>query len=581
MYHYIQTNKELQDAIPFLVSQPVLGLDTETTGLDPHVNRIRLIQIGTLTDGIMVDLFSVTDLSPLQPLWDDPNLIWVGQHLKFDLGMLMGIGVTPLGKFFDTEVASQLLTAGIKQKHSLAALSQRYLQEPLDKSQQRSDWSYLPLSESQLRYAADDVIATLKLRRVLRERLVDAGLVQTALIEFGAIPGVAAMEYSGITLATERWAPIAAAMVQAESGAKAELLARIPPQPTQQISLFGDTPETDLNSNPTMLRILKQAGINVPSTGKEVLESIDHPLPKALVRYRKASKLVSTYGSTLPTHINPVTGRIHPTYWQIGAASGRFSCSEPNLQNIPRSKEIRNCFVPGKGNVFVIADYSQMQLRIAAQIAQDEAMINAYQKGWDLHRLSVRSLVSVPMEEMTKEHRQKGKAVNFGFIFGMAALGFVDYARDSYGVIMSVEEAIKFRDAWFDLYQGILAWHTRTNVDVWRHKKSGEPMVTRSLTGRLRHLTYPKLTEALNTPVQGTEADIVKLAIGMLMPGLRKLGGRLVGQIHDEIIIEVPEALAQDGCHILETAMVSAGERWLPDVPVVAETNVALSWADK
>ncbi|HPD39825.1 MAG TPA: DNA polymerase, partial [Mesotoga infera] len=338
-------------------------------------------------------------------------------------------------------------------------------------------------------------------------------------------------------------------------------------------NLFGDG--INLNSPKQLLEALEKRGIKTDKTDAATLKSMEkkHPEASVILRYRKASKAVSTFTEKLPGFIHPVTGRIHPSYWQLGAATGRFSCSNPNLQQIPNELRFRECFIPAPGNKFVIADYSQIELRVAAAISRDPVMLKAYRTGEDLHRQTAAILTGKDPADIDKKERQLAKAVNFGLLFAMGARGLSDYAENSYGVKMSVREAEEFKGKFFDHYTGLRDWHKCT--------KSGSYYEARTLKGRRRlWSTVSSLNERLNMPVQGTAADIMKIALARLPKALKGTEAKLVAIIHDEIILEVPEDKAEEAKRMLVTVMESAGDGFI-DIPLVAEAAIADSWAGK
>jgi DNA polymerase I-like protein with 3'-5' exonuclease and polymerase domains len=299
-----------------------------------------------------------------------------------------------------------------------------------------------------------------------------------------------------------------------------------------------------------------------------------YPLINELIRYRKVAKAVQSFSSKLPGHIHPITGRIHPDYWQIGSATGRFSCSNPNLQQIPRDPRFRRCVVPEPGYKLVIADYSQIELRVVAEISDDQRMLQAYGNGDDLHILTASLVAGKLMQEVTKEERQNAKAINFGLIFAMGAEGLQRYAKNTYGVNMILEQARVFKDRFFRAYLGIARWHKAVG-----HNGSQE---TRSISGRRRLWDHkPPITELLNTPVQGTAADINKKALGILLGRLAGTGVKIIGTIHDEILLEAPEDQAEQAAGILKAVMIEAGSAFLKKVPVEVEVAIADSWAEK
>ncbi|MDX1358478.1 MAG: DNA polymerase, partial [Clostridia bacterium] len=344
-----------------------------------------------------------------------------------------------------------------------------------------------------------------------------------------------------------------------------------------QPDFFGTSTVTsvNLNSNKQVLELLHDNGVPVEDTSKRSLSPYkDVPIVQNLHEFRKASKMLTGFLEPMPSFINPKTGRIHAHYGQIGAYSGRMSCGNPNMQQIPRDRDFRKCFVPAKGNSMIIADYSQIELRVAAQIAQDERMIEAYRTGGDLHRLTASLVTGNAIDDITKEQRQAAKAVNFGLIFAMGARGLQAYSQDVYNVDMTLEEAEDFRERYFKAYEGIRKWHDGI--------KRNPPRTSRSLTGRRYfHREDAGLAGLYNTPVQGSAADIIKNALGMLVNTLDGTGARIIAVVHDEILLEAPSENSLKAAAILKQTMEEAGKPYMPDVPLVADAQIASSWAEK
>ena len=311
------------------------------------------------------------------------------------------------------------------------------------------------------------------------------------------------------------------------------------------------------------------AGHPVDSTDDDALAAINHPLAQLLRQYREAKKKVTTYGQDWLKHVAP-DGRVYPSWKQLGASSsGRMSCREPNMQQLPRGP-YRQCVVAPPGRVLVKADYSQIELRAAAKITGDKALLEAYQRGEDLHTLTARKVLGVT--EVTKQHRQLAKALNFGLLYGMGAARFRDYAQSQYGLTLTEDEAQRYRDAFFDAYPGLRAWHQRVG------RTGKKPVDTRTLAGR-RRLQVVRFTEKLNTPVQGTGADGLKQALALLSERRDQCPGAFpVLVVHDEIVIECDEGQADAAAAWLKSAMIDGMAPLLDPVPVEVEVKVARSW---
>jgi DNA polymerase-1 len=323
---------------------------------------------------------------------------------------------------------------------------------------------------------------------------------------------------------------------------------------------------------------LRGVGVYVRSVREDELLKYegDHPAVASYLRYKRIAKLKNTFLDVLPTHVHPKTGRIHPDFKQIGTVNGRFSCQNPNLQQIPRDRQVRKCFVAGPGNTLIIADYAQFELRVAADISGDAAMLSAFRQGQDLHRFTASLILDVPIDHVTKEERMIAKVLNIGLIYGMGARSLRRYANYIYGVQFTLEEAFEFRRRFFAAYSGLRAFHRRMSTS---------PVVSvRTLSGRIRSWPEgqePKLTELLNTRVQGTAADIMKHALALLHTELTGTDAKLLCCIHDELLVEAPKAQAEEVAEIVENTMKEAGRRFLRHVPLDVEVVLAENWAGK
>ena len=570
-YRLVTNPEGLSDAIAPYLRAEVLAVDIETTGLDPYTAKIRLIQIAALELPVLViDVFKAPEaIEALRPLFSG-DTVKTFQNGKFDLKFLTQAGVTIEGQIFDTMIAAQLLQAGLQRAASLSAIVKTYLGEELPKEEQQSDWGTESLTKSQVQYSANDAAILLPLRDVLKQQLIQAKLVEVATLEFDCIVALAGMELTGIRLDQGEWESYCQIIGQNINKYQSIL--------TEKFKGFKDDKGDPINLNSTqqLQRALAEIGINVNSTSRDTLTPlVDRPVVADLLAYKKWQSQKSKYGNKISQAVNSVTGRIHADYHQIGADTGRLSCSNPPLQQIPKSIEVRQCFIPEPNCKFVIADYSQIELRVAAQISGDERMIQAYRFGKDLHKLTASLVTETPLEEVTDEDRQRAKAVNFGLLFAMGAKGLQDYAKNTFGVDMRLKEASGFKEKFFQSYSGFAKW--------CRGNENSNTRELRTLSGRRRAYNGSKapLTEALNTPIQGTAADIAKTALGVLPMALGGTEAKVVGFIHDEFIVETPEENAEVVLSIVVKTMEEAGQQYLTDVPVVAEAVIAGSWAGK
>jgi DNA polymerase-1 len=587
-YELVEDGSQLDAVLKPLEDCQAIAIDTETTGLDPLKDRIRLVQIAAENYPVLViDLFKVQKdaLTPLRELLQGTP-IKVLQNAKFDLKFLHQSGLPVGGKLFDTMLAAQLLDAGLRShSYNLAELAKVYLGEDLPKEQQRSDWSNPHLSPEQMEYAARDAAILLRLRDVMKPRLKNARLVETAKLEFDCLEAIAQMELNGMLLDLSRWAVLRQELEQKRDQLADGLRQQLEPALLNaQLDFLGHEASLNLDSQQQVLDALQQMGVPVENTSKLSLIPLaeEHPPVRALLDYRKAAKAVQAFASSLPKHVHPITGRIHPDYHQIGAATGRMSCRNPNLQQIPRDKIFRSCFIPAPGYRLVVADYSQIELRVAAELSGDRRMIEAYQNDEDLHRLTAALIAEKSLDQVEKSERQAAKAVNFGLIYAMGAKGLAEYAYNNYGVQMSLKQAETFRKRYFEAYQGIARWHNAIRKKLPREMRTMGVACSPHSGGRLRRWQEePKLTELLNTPVQGTSADITKAALARLPFALRETGAKLIATVHDEILLEAPEGTAEQATQVLQQVMEQAGQQYLRKVPVKAEVAIVGSWSEK
>lgn len=545
-YNLITEAHQLEPLLPRLMAAPVLGLDLETTGLDPHQDRPRLLSLSTERDTYLVDLFALPHaLEALRPLFEaKTGPVLVGHNLKFDLAFLLKAGLWPEGRrLWCTGLAHQVIHA----RSRMPALAD--LVPSLDKSLQTSDWSG-PLSEAQLAYAAKDAQVLLPLYHQQKGEVQRLGLGRVMEIESRTLPAVAWMGLKGTPFDPERWLATAK---EAELSAQ-EALKRLDWR-------------TNWDSPKQVLEALRRAGIELSDTREETLSRYrTHPTVAALLAYREHRKRVGTYGPAWLENLHPLTGRIRPSWQQIGAESGRMSCSRPNLQQVPREPAYRACFRAPIGRVLVKADYSQIELRLAAQIAGEKRMLEAFERGEDLHTLTARLVTG--KAEPSRGDRQLAKALNFGLLYGMGSEGLRTYARANYGLELSPQEAEALREAFFRAYPGLRAWH--------RRQPEGETEV-RTLAGRRR--VTDRYTEKLNTPVQGSGADGLKLALAVLYEDRHRSPNAFpVLAVHDEIVIEAPADGVSAAHTWLTRAMREGMEAILTGVPVLVEAGVYGDW---
>jgi DNA polymerase I-like protein with 3'-5' exonuclease and polymerase domains len=511
-YQLITTPQELRTAVEELKRHTVIGFDTETTTLDPYKGRLRLIQLAA-PDGVRIidlDKFANSDmkkseaLAPLRELLADARPVKIAHNAKFDAKWVKHTLGVEIGGLFDTLLASQIVSAGdMDERHGLEAVASRHLNETIDKAEQLSDWSG-ELSDSQLRYAAIDAAVLPPLREKLIEKLRADALLRCAQLEFECVLPVAAIELAGIFLDKERWRE-QLSVVEKKRAALAEELQNMLAEESLQGSLFGGPTRLDINldSHVQLTKALKRRGIEMPdSTRNWKLQPLaeKHPEIKTLLEYRTVQKALTSYGENILEEINPVTGRIHADFRQIGAPTGRFACIRPNIQQVPHSIEYRRCFRAPEGRKLVIADYSQVELRILADFTGDKGFVDAFNSGADLHRVTASQIFNVPLDQVSKEQRDFAKRLNFGVVYGIGAQRF------SMMTGLTLTDAEDLLRRYFATYRQLDAWLRDAANRAVRERAA------RTASGRLARFRFDSedrqavslaQRNGKNTPIQG------------------------------------------------------------------------------
>ena len=587
-YLVIKTADDLRKAIEILTTQPVIGLDTETTELDPFTSRLRLIQLATPDRVFIFDFDHLSNgdaarndaLAPLRRILEAPRPIKIAHNAKFDAKFIKhNLGVD-LGGLFDTLLASQLVGAGdIEERHGLETVASRYLNESIDKSERLSNWNF-ELSEAQLEYAARDAAVLLPLREKLIERLKSDSLVKVAQLEFECVMPVVDIELAGFYMRKDRWLE-QLGIVEKRRIELAEQLQEVLAVESQQGSLFGGPQREDINldSHQQLTQALNRLGIPVPdSTRNWKLQPLaaQYPIVGTLLEYRTVQKALTSYGENMIELINPVTHRLHADFRQIGAPTGRFACTNPNIQQVPHAIEYRRCFSGyPEGRKLIIADYSQIELRILAEFSGDRGFIEAFNSGADLHRVTASQVFNASLDGVTKEQRDFAKRLNFGVVYGIGAQRFALMTG------LSVSEAENVLRRYFGTYR---------QLDNYLREAANRAVSerhARTASGRLVRFRYDEndrqqisMTQrnGKNTPIQGTSADILKRALRLLKDELSETTARVVNIIHDEIVVEADADEAESIAEKVERIMVTAGEEYVKTVPVKVETEIADEW---
>ncbi|MET0752362.1 MAG: DNA polymerase [Pyrinomonadaceae bacterium] len=570
-----------------LKTEELLGFDTETTELDPYEGIIRLVQLSDGKETQVIDLKpfaakgdlrTLPELAPLRELLAADRPIKIAHNAKFDAKWTKHHLGVDIGGVFDTLLASQLIAAGDQdRRHNLAEVASYFLGSELDKSEQVSDWGADELTQSQIEYAAKDAAIMIPLREKIVERLKQDELVRVAKLEFDCVMPIAAMELNGFYLDEARWRE------QLEKVKKAQEIVAYDLQKllsagVAQASLFG-VAEINLDSQTQVTDALKNLGVPIPETTRGwQLQPLaaEYPVVAKLLEYRGVAKSISSFGETILEFIKPQTGRIHSDFRQIGAPTGRFACSKPNIQQIPHEQEYRRCFRATEGKKLVIADYSQIELRILAEFSNDENFIKGFNSGADFHTITAAQVFNVKPEEVSADQRSFAKRLNFGVVYGIGSQRFALMTG------LSQTEAENIMRRYFATYRGLDEWLRNASRRVVADRTS------RTASGRLYRFRFDEndrqavsgaQRNGKNFPIQGTSADILKRALHLLHKEMRGTSAKLVNIVHDEIILECDAAEAQTTADKLEKAMCAAGEEYVKKVPVKIDVKISDEWS--
>ncbi|MFP5430035.1 MAG: DNA polymerase I, partial [Gammaproteobacteria bacterium] len=521
-------------------------------------------------------------LSALKPILENPAIGKIGQHLKYDMHVLENYGIMLRGIVFDTMLASYVLDATAT-RHNMDDMAAHYLgvktttfEEIAGKGVKQLSFNQVEV-EKAAHYAAEDADITQRLHDVLAPQLAAEPKLESVFrdIEMPLAPILQAMEHRGVLIDT--------AMLAVQSR---ELGERMLALEKQVYELAGQ--EFNLGSPKQLGHILfEKLGIPAPkktatgqySTAEDVLEQLDHPLPKLLLEHRSLSKLKSTYTDKLPELVDRKTGRVHTSYHQAVAATGRLSSSDPNLQNIPirtdAGRKIRQAFVAPAGYHLMAADYSQIELRIMAHLSGDAGLLNAFSHGEDVHRATAAEVFGVPLNEVTSDQRRNAKAINFGLIYGMSAFGLAKQLGIGRG------EAQGYVDLYFTRYPGVKQYMENIRMQAAQNGYVetffGRRLMVRDINAKNPALRQAAERAAINAPMQGTAADIIKRAMIAVEAALLSgnVDARLIMQVHDELVLEVREGQTDVVKALLREQMESAAQL---SVPLLVEVGVGSNW---
>ncbi|MEM5444554.1 DNA polymerase I [Serratia marcescens] len=596
-YVTILDDATFTDWLARLKKADVFAFDTETDGLDTlTANLIGLsFAIAPGEAAYLPVAHDYLDAPPqldrayvleaLKPLLEDDKALKVGQNLKFDMSLLARYGIEMRGIAYDTMLESYVLDS-VGGRHDMDSLADRYLghktitfEEIAGKGKNQLTFNQIALEQA-APYAAEDADVTLQLHLAMWPQLQQSAELLTVFneIEMPLLPVLSHIERTGVL--------IDPAILSAHSQELAKRLAELEAQAhelaEEPFNLASTKQLQAILYEKQKLPVLKKTPGGAPSTNEEVLAelALDYPLPKVILEYRGLAKLKTTYTDKLPLMINPVSGRVHTSYHQAVTATGRLSSSDPNLQNIPvrndEGRRIRQAFIAPEGYRIVAADYSQIELRIMAHLSQDEGLLKAFAEGKDIHRATASEVFGVPLDKVTGEQRRSAKAINFGLIYGMSAFGLARQLGIPRG------EAQRYMDLYFERYPGVLDYMERTR------QQASEQGYVSTLDGRRLYLPDVRSSNAMrrkaaeraaiNAPMQGTAADIIKRAmieVDAWLQGQEKPLVRAIMQVHDELVFEVHESVIEEASQrilqLMEGSMTLA-------VPLKVDVGVGMNW---
>ncbi|NOY71120.1 MAG: DNA polymerase I [Gammaproteobacteria bacterium] len=595
-YETIFTQDQLNKWLKQLKTATLFSFDLETTSLHYHQANIVGASFATScgTAAYVPLAHDYPDAPPqlnrdevlaqLKPLLEDPRKNIVGQNLKYDMNVLKNYDIILRGARFDSMLESYVLNS-IATRHNMDALAKKYLdidtihyEDVAGKGAKQISFNHVRIEEA-APYAAEDADITLQLHEKLWPQLLDTPKLQQLFenIEMPLVRILSNMEYHGVLIDTQ--------MLAQQNKELATAIKNIEQEAHEQVgepfNLGSPKQIQAIFYEKLKLPILKKTPKGQPSTAENVLQelALDYPLPKLILEYRSLSKLRSTYTEKLPKMINPKTQRIHTSYHQAVATTGRLSSSDPNLQNIPiRSKEgrrIRQAFIAPDHYCIVAADYSQIELRIMAHLSQDPGLLDAFRNGQDIHKATAAEIFNIALGSVNSEQRRSAKAINFGLIYGMSAFGL------SQQLGINRKAAQDYMDRYFERYPAVKNFMEKTK------EIASEQGYVETLFGRRLYLPDIKARQAqrrqyaeraaINAPMQGTAADIIKLAMIKTQQWLedKSPNVNMVMQVHDELVFEVHESEIELAREQIKTCMSNATKL---SVPLIVDIGTGKNW---
>jgi DNA polymerase-1 len=606
IYETVRDAAALQKWIDLAYEHGHVAIDTETTGLNDMV--VDLVGISLCVNAGHAcyiplahkegsdDLFGsdapaegqmpMQDaLDLLKPMLEDESILKIGQNMKYDAKIFIRYGVD-VAPFDDTMLISYAQHAGLH-NHGMDALSERYLghtpipiKSLLGTGKSQITFDRVPIVDA-TPYAAEDADITLRLWQILKPQLHAKGVATVyETLERPLVPVLAQMERHGVKVDRDTLSRMSNAFAQKMAGLEAE----IHELAGQDFNVGSPKQLGEILFDKLELPGGKKGKTGAYSTGVDILEDLatEHELPGKVLDWRQLSKLKSTYTDALQTHINPDTGRVHTSYSIVGANTGRLSSSDPNLQNIPvRSEEgrrIREAFVAEQGNVLVSLDYSQIELRILAHVAGIDALKQAFKDGHDIHAMTASEMFGVPLDEMTPDVRRQAKAINFGVIYGISGFGLARNLR------IPRAEAQGFIDRYFERFPGIRTYMDETvqfaKDNGYVQTLFGRKINTPEINAKGPGAGFSKRA-AINAPIQGTAADVIRRAMIQMPAAIKDLPCKMLLQVHDELIFEVPEGAVDQTIEVVRDIMENASDPAVKfDVPLVVDAGQGMNWAE-
>ncbi|MFM5511288.1 DNA polymerase I [Aeromonas rivipollensis] len=596
-YSCILEEAEFDGWLAQLQAAPLFAFDTETTSLDYMEARVvgvsfaiepgkaAYVPFGHDYLGAPTQLTEQQVLGKLKPLLEDPTRLKVGQNLKYDRNVLQNHGIDLQGIAFDTMLESYVLNSTAS-RHDMDSLASKYLgvetisfEDIAGKGAKQLTFNQIELEQA-APYAAEDADITLRLHQTLWGELSKQPELAKVFteIELPLLPVLARMELLGTTIDPK----LLHQQSQEIEVRLAELEREAHELAGQEFNLSSPKQLGEILFVKLGLPILKKTPKGAPSTAEEVLAELaeTYDLPRLLMEHRGLAKLKSTYTDKLPLMIKPQTGRVHTSYHQAVAATGRLSSTDPNLQNIPvrneQGRRIRQAFIPSAGYKLVAADYSQIELRIMAHLSGDQGLLTAFAEGKDIHKATAAEVFGVALEAVTTDMRRSAKAINFGLIYGMSAFGLAKQLG------IGRAEAQKYMDLYFERYPGVLEYMERTRQQAeaqgYVETLFGRRLYLPDIKSRNAGLRKAAERAAINAPMQGTAADIIKramIAVDGWIRGITDGSIHMLMQVHDELVFEIREEKLEEYIALIKEKMSAAAEL---HVPLVVEAGTGDNW---